>query len=113
LYWQFYQQWTDEYWCVAPACCRHSVVLGIVCESRDIAEKFHLFIILAASLHIIHRSTPFVQPLTDMSDYSDTLHCLVWHMSLRVWSQICHVGIWVIISWTVTLVCVCVCVCTF
>jgi hypothetical protein len=42
LYWQFYQQWTDESWCVAPACCLHTVVLGIVCDSRDTAEKYHL-----------------------------------------------------------------------
>ena len=42
LYWQFYQQWTDESWCVAPACCLHIVVLGIVCYSRDIAENYHL-----------------------------------------------------------------------
>jgi len=36
LYWQFYHQWTDESWCVAPACCLHTVVPGIVCDSRDI-----------------------------------------------------------------------------
>jgi hypothetical protein len=43
LYWQFCQQWTDESWCVAAACCLHTVVLGIVCESRDIAVKYRLF----------------------------------------------------------------------
>ena len=43
LCWQFYHQWTDVSWCVAPACCLHTVVPGIVCDSRDIPVKFHLF----------------------------------------------------------------------
>ena len=43
LYWQFYQQWTDESWCVTPACCLHTVMLGTVCDSRDIAVKCRLF----------------------------------------------------------------------
>jgi len=42
LYWQFYHQWTDESWCVAPACCLQTVVLGIVCESGDIAVMYCL-----------------------------------------------------------------------
>ena len=42
LYWQFYHQWTDESWWVAPACCLHTVVPKIICDSRDMAVKFHL-----------------------------------------------------------------------
>ena len=42
LSWQFYQQWTDESRCVAPACYLHTVVLGIVCDSRDIAVKYRV-----------------------------------------------------------------------
>jgi hypothetical protein len=43
LYWQFYQQWADESCCVAPVCCLHTVVPGIVCDSGDSAVKFRLF----------------------------------------------------------------------
>jgi hypothetical protein len=42
LCWQFYHQWTDGSWCVAPFCCLHTVVLGTVCDSRDIAVKLCL-----------------------------------------------------------------------
>ena len=64
LYWQFYHQWTEESWCVEPACCVHSVVPRIVCESRDIAV---IVVIVVAPHRLFRHSTPFVPPLTDIT----------------------------------------------
>ena len=91
---------------LSSACCS-------ACYSMDIAEKFHFCSIVVAPLHPIHRSTPLVHCLTEMCYCTASSHNLVWYMLLWCWSQICHVRIWVNITWTVTSLFVCVCVCVY
>jgi len=87
LYWQFYQQWTDEFWCVAPACCLHTVVPGIVCDGRDIAVKCRLFHIASCLSSYYSPFNPICTPFDriyrtvlphHISRY-DTCHCHVGH----------------------------------
>ena len=107
LYWQFYQQWTDGSWCVAPTCCLHTVVVGIVCDIGTLLWSYVSVVIVVAPVHIFCPSTSFVHRFTDISYRSASSHKAVWYMSLQGSSQICHVSIWVSICWTVTSVCVC------
>jgi len=79
LYWQIYQQWTDETLCVAPACCLHTVRLGIVCDSWDITLKYHLCCNFRRPSAFIHRSSPFVHPLIDICDCFASSHKPVRH----------------------------------
>ena len=89
LYWQFYQQWTDESLCVAPTCCLHTVLPGIVCESGDIAVKYHLCCNCShpswsySSVNLV--CTPFDRVfLTVLS-----CHISWYDMSVPCWSLIC------------------------
>ena len=92
LSWQFYDQWTDESWCVAPVCCLHTVVLGIVTVGI-LLRSIVSVVIVVVPLCLICHSTPFVPPLTDITDRSASSHKLVWYMYLPCWSQVCYVGI--------------------
>ena len=87
LYWQFYQQWTDVSWCVAPPPCPHTVVPGIVCESGDIAVKYRLgcnWSQSSPSYSSLNRvCTPFdsvyLTVLPHHISRYDTCHCHVGH----------------------------------
>jgi len=96
-----YQQWTDESWCVAPACCLHTVVLGIVCDSRVITETF------AFNPHLYTLWRIYLTALPHHITWYDTCQCIVGHR-MSCGSEVQYHSI----SWTVVcVVCVCVCVC--
>jgi hypothetical protein len=95
LCWQFYHQWTDECWCVAPACCLHTVVPGIVCDSGDVTVKFWL---CCNCSHLSLSYLPFNPVCTAFDDiylailphhisWYDTCHCPVGHRYVMVTSE--------------------------
>jgi len=93
LYWQFYHQWTGESWCVAPACCLHTVVPRIVCDSVT-AVKYRLCCNCSRPSSTYLPFNP-VFTLFDMI-YLNVVPCHIsWCDTLMLcWSQICqcHVG---------------------
>ena len=95
LYLQFYHQWTDESWCVTPACCLHTVVPTIVCDILlwnyvclvtvvaslcTIAVKFRL---CCNCSHPFCCSTPFVHLLTDIASSLKP----VWHVTAMLFTD--------------------------
>jgi len=76
LYWQFYQQWTDEFWCVAPVCWLHIVVLGIVCDSRVITETF------AFNPHLYTLWQIYLTALPHHISWYDKCQCVVGHRNV-------------------------------
>ena len=81
LCWQFYHQWTDGSCCVAPAWCLHTVVLGPVYDSRDIAMKLYLTV-LPCHIRRCDTSLPCWSKVGRWGGGDVSRHCFFWVLNL-------------------------------